>query len=686
MMSTTVLADVQDEFSNILEKNTKATSFAGKTVVTAELNEPLQIFEDIPKDDYVDLDYTLLSNDLMKSKFTVEFAYNVAPDYKKMQMSVSMACDLPVHINNDLKIDAYGKFGVWCNYDVTDSENPKLEIIQKNPVDPYYSYGDFFDTYGEELTKAITPDAIKGAVDGFARALNDNAEIKKTTQGYKVKIDNDSFKGFISDSALMLKKYIPDPEFKEFIKNQLPDFDFDLLGKNGAVIEVTKNSKGEIAAYTQSIHLDFNLYDLAEYLGIPADGLVKEKSQIDVTFKEASEFFGYNKTTVDLPELTEENSRPIYAGSSHGYYSSEESPLFKDNIVYYPLDEVLKLTSIDAKVEENKVILGDEVFECDEMQLYKTDNKVYVTEAVLEFIDIRYLGVDYDMDEDRFNFSFFYEEEEEYFDDYYEDDSQPQYLDISFELERAPYANDGIFYMPVFELLCEMGEGEFKYGIKTLRYTAKTDNYDGIKTFFVRDGDPFVIVNDEKIAIEAPAMDVNGVLNIPVSFVHEYGYSAEINSDFSVGGEGYAHTLYYFEKPNPMYVEREDENPYLFVSIVSDQLPHIENGEVCVPLYDFLYEMYDGEFSFTPNGMEYVATSENEYGITKVSVTIGDNFVMVDDKKVEFENKVVRVNDIIRVPLEFVKNMGFSIDWIYLDNNNTATFYDFSMPNPNYTK
>ena len=126
------------------------------------------------------------------------------------------------------------------------------------------------------------------------------------------------------------------------------------------------------------------------------------------------------------------------------------------------------------------------------------------------------------------------------------------------------------------------------------------------------------------------------------------------------------------------------EYPYIDLWVYSDRLPHLENGEVCVPLYDFLIELYDGEFSFTENGMEYAATGENEMGITKVSVTVGDKFVMVDDKRIELENQVVRINDVIRVPIGFVEALGFGTDWISVYNNETT--YSFSMPNPKYNK
>lgn len=692
MMSTTVLADTADGLRGMLAEQAQLESFETKTVLTAKLNKPLEIIEYIPADEDFDVDYSMLIGDLIKSKATIECAFNVSEDYKKIQMSISTACDIPVHINDGLKLDAYGKSGIWYNYDVTDAQNPVFTVISKSPIEPYYEFFDLIEESGMDFSSVINADVIKDAIDGLVTAIENNADITRTAKGYTVNFDDAGFAGFIRDCAGMAETYITDDDIKEALKEVSVYNNFDVIGKDGITLQITKNANGNITAYAEKVHIDFNLFDLLASIGMSTDGLERDKSQIDITFEAVSEISGHNRTTVAIPELTKDNSRHMYEYHyGEGYYYPEKSPVFENNKIYYPMNEIIELCEIGVVIDGNKVISGDAVFECDQTQLIMVDDEPYVTEDVLEFIGLSYVDVNYDVNQEKFKYYFIYTvpnapEEDEY-DDFYEDyyDAyESRYLRIGFDINRAPYADKGIYFMPVYEFVCGLGNGEFEYGYKSLKYTATNENTDGIKTLLVKDGDSFVTVNGEKIAIEKPAVEVDGVLNIPVSFVRTYGYSAEIRSNFSVSADGYAHTTYSFTKENPLYVEVPYEAPYLYVDIVSDQMPYVDDGKVFVPLYDLLYGMYEGEFSFTENGMEYVATEDNDYGIKKVSVAVGDDFVVVDDEKVGIENKVVRVNDIIRVPLAFTEALGFETEDINIYGS--ETWFSFSIPNPNYTE
>ncbi|MBQ3124428.1 MAG: hypothetical protein IJC09_03260 [Clostridia bacterium] len=692
MMSTTVLADTADGLRGMLAEQAQLESFETKTVLTAKLNKPLEVIEYIPADEDFDVDYSMLIGDLIKSKATIECAFNVSEDYKKIQMSISTACDIPVHINDGLKFDAYAKSGIWYNYDVTDAQNPVFTVISKSPIEPYYEFFDLIKESGMDFSSVINADVIKDAIDGLVTAIENNADITRTAKGYTVNFDDAGFAGFIRDCAGMAETYITDDDIKEALKEVSVYNNFDVIGEDGITLQITKNANGNITAYAEKVHIDFNLFDLLASIGMSTDGLERDKSQIDITFEAVSEISGHNRTTVAIPELTKDNSRHMYEYHyGEGYYYPEKSPVFEDNKIYYPMNEIIELCEIGIVIDGNKVISGDAVFECDQTQLIMVDDEPYVTEDVLEFIGLSYVDVNYDVNQEKFKYYFIYTvpdapEEDEY-DDFYEDyyDAyESRYLRIGFDINRAPYADKGIYFMPVYEFVCGLGNGEFEYGYKSLKYTATNENTDGIKTLLVKDGDSFVTVNGEKIAIEKPAVEVDGVLNIPVSFVRTYGYSAEIRSNFSVSADGYAHTTYSFTKENPLYVEVPYEAPYLYVDIVSDQMPYVDDGKVFVPLYDLLYGMYEGEFSFTENGMEYVATEDNDYGIKKVSVAVGDDFVVVDDEKVGIENKVVRVNDIIRVPLAFTEALGFETEDINIYGS--ETWFSFSIPNPNYTE
>lgn len=686
MISTTVLADTADGLHEIVSSQSQLKSYTAKTVLTAKVNKPLQIIEDIPEDDYADIDYNMLVNDLINSEAVLEYSYNTSDDYKKIQMSISMACNSPIHINDSLKIDAYAKYGIWLDYNAEDAENPYLTVIVKSPLEKRYEYFDFIEEYGEDVISYINADTIKGISDSIYGAVKNNAKIAKTAKGYTVKFDSDAVNGFINDCTAMIDENVSDPEIKEYLMDSI-SMDSAILGKDGVTFTITQNSKGNITAVAEKIHLDFNLYDFLTEMDMDTDGLSREKAQIDMTFEAVTEISGHNATTVTIPELTEKNSSPKYHDYYHDYIT-ETSPIFKNDIIYYPLSEVIEITDANVTIDGNKVMFGDAVLECDETKLFISENAVYATEDVLAFIGAYSMNVRYDTNNKVFRLEFDYDETEagytydEYIEDEDTDDYQPPYIYKSFVIDRAPYTKDGVYYMPVYEFINGLGKGEFEFGYKALNFNATTKNADGIKTFAVKDGDRFVTVNGERINIEAPAAEVDGVLNIPASFAGTLGYDGYINNYISLDNKS-SHTSYSFNKENPLYSEKL-VSPVLWVYVYSDRLPHMENGELFVPLYDLLIEMYDGEFAFTENGMEYTATSENDYGITKVSVSVGDNFVTVDDEKIEFGNTVVREDGIIRVPISFTEALGFEIDWITVDNSGTT--YTFTMPNPKYNK
>lgn len=691
MMSTTVLADTADGLRELLTKQTQLKSFTSKTVLDIDVNEPLKILDYIPEDEYSNIDYALMLNDMADAEITVNCAYNVSDDYKKMQMAMDCEFDIPVHINDSFKLDAWAKIGIWYNYDVTDAENPVFEIIVRTPLDPSYVVGDLAKEYKTDLTSLMNADTVKNTAEAMADAIIKNASITKTSKGYTVKFNNEGFGGLINDWMNIVGEYMAEAE-KEELESAIQELGnvfsgVSLLGKNGMTLSVTKNAKGELVACTKEMHLDFNVCDIIESMGLSAEGIEHDDAQLDLTLRAATEISGINSTKVTLPQLTPENTVPMFDGHSDVYYTADNPPLFRNDKIYYPVDEAIEFTGIDAQISGNKVTLGESVFEGDIITL---EGNIYATKDVLDFIGITYSGVRYDTVEERFVCDFEYypiepDSTEEPDDAGYEPEHENSTVHtvIEFDIERVVYSYNDIAYMPVYEFLSGLYDGEFSYGYKSLTYTATTENEFGIKTVSVRDGDRFVTVDGVKFDVEAPVKEVNGILNIPISFADTCGYDGYVQTTYYTDGNAY--TSYFFkQKEESETIEEVYEDFYLDVWVFSDRLPHIENGEVCVPVYDLLLGMYDGEFSFTENGLEYVANGENDYGIKKVTVTVGDSFVTVDDKKIDLENKVVSVDDVIRIPIAFTEALGFTIDsiWVY----DYGTSYSFSMLNPKYAE
>lgn len=689
MMSTTVLADTAEDVRKLLIKQATFNSFTSKTVFNIDVNEPLKILDYMPDDEYSNIDYALMLNDMADAEITVNCAYNVSEDYKELQMAMDCEFDIPVHINDSFKLDAWAKIGMWYNYDVTDAENPVFEIIVRTPLDSSYLVGDLAKEYKTDLSSLMNADTVKNTAEAMADAITKNASITKTSKGYNIKFDNNGFSGLINDWMSIVGEYLTDDEKKEFesamheLGNVFSGISF--LGKNGMTASVTKNSKGELTACIEELHVDFNVYDMLEAAGESTDGIEREKAQIDLTLRAVTEISGINSTRVTLPQLTPENTVSMFEGHSDVYYTADNPPLFRNDKIYYPVDEAIEFTGIDAQINGNKVTLGETVFESD---IISVEDNIYATKDVLDFIGINYSGVRYDTVEERFVCDFeYYPIEPDSSDEWDDAEYEPEHENssthtvIEFDIERVLCSYNDIAYMPVYEFLSGLYTGEFTYGYKSLTYTATTENEFGIKTVSVRDGDRFVTVDGVKFDVEAPVKEVNGILNIPISFADTCGYDGYVQTTYYTDGNAY--TSYFFkQKEESETIEEVYEDFYLDVWVFSDRLPHIENGEVCVPVYDLLLGMYDGEFSFTENGLEYVANGENDYGIKKVTVAVGDSFVTVDDKKIELENKVVSVDDVIRVPIAFTEALGFTTNsiWVY----DYGTSYSFSMLNTKY--
>ena len=230
--------------------------------------------------------------------------------------------------------------------------------------------------------------------------------------------------------------------------------------------------------------------------------------------------------------------------------------------------------------------------------------------------------------------------------------------------------------------------GEFSYGEHSITYTATEENLFDIHAFSATANDMFVTINGEQYPLQQKVTEVDGVLNIPVSFAKTLGLSGDAQISQSFESENIT-SVCRFYMDNPEYKDEtwnyEEDNfetfKYLYFWVNSDQVPCVKNDEVYVPLYDLLLEMYDGEFTFFENGLEYLATGENPLGMKKVSAFLDDNFVTVDDKKISFDNKIIEENDIIRVPLSFTTKLGMKTEGI---STYYGTSYSFSMENPAY--
>lgn len=734
MLSTTVFADAASEFLTAWEKTAKITSLKGKITLSTSLNRPLEIFETFPKEvlDESGIDFKMFTESIIGSVTEIEYQYSCSDDYKKMDMEFTISCNSPVVFNEDLKVETWSRFWIGMTYDVTDINNPVYKLIMKVPFEKKYQVFDLSDAIHPEVVKTMSQsiDASfkmqKDIMDTFLKY----AQVTKSRNEYTVKMDEKSIKEYLKEAVAIYKEHLFQngsaqqldteeiDEVINVINNNLDNISF--LGKDGLTLKATVNSQGIISTQVEKMNICLNVYDILEINGLSTKDLPREKAFIDITYSMDMSTEGFNKTTVNLPELTPENSDVVYtAYETQWYYDAKEPPVFKNGSIYYPLDSMADQLGYDLEIKKDgetiSVTFEDGVTVSASGNLFTTqigeeletevpyiiceNEKFYCVEDVLYWMHIYSVSMRYDKNKNEFVISYevtIPEEDdevtleglEEMFDSEYDDSEYeyiPYYLDFYISEETSPYMEDGVLYMPVEGFFAEIIGGEGVGDDNSLTVTSTEENVFDINTVTVTNGDSTIVINGENRQLSNPARLVDGVMRIPLTFAMDLGLEGRVRGDWYEDNVMY--WSYSFDMINPEYEEKYESNyepKNLGIFFGSDQIPYMENGELYVPAYELFTQMYSGEWTFSENGMEYTTSEENSIKIKKMSAYVGDNFVTVDDKKVEFENKIINVDGVIRVPISFTEKLG--MEMISVTCEYDRAYYRFVMPNPSYVE
>lgn len=714
LMSTTVFASTAEEIAELYEKSTLLRSASAKLVMETELNKPLDIFDTIPQEnmsDEADIDFKLLFESLTEAETIMEVDTYVSEDYKKMQIAMSMEYDIPLQLNSEFTIAAWTKLGMWMDLDITDENNPVAKLIYKIPFMKKYMVMDMSEYYksNPEKISVLDKEKIKEINNKTVEVLTKNADISKKGSEYTLKFTDKTAKQYILDCLNLADEIIPqetvsNKEFDDMV-SAVKDFcdNITVFGQDGLTIKFKKNSSGYITAEDTKAHLCLNVYDILTHFSRNTNGLEREDAFIDMTFKTAMTVTDHNKVTPDLPVITEDNSEtyPATGGISESteYNNAPSAPIFKNNMVYYPVEEMAFQCDLEPEFDGNALTLRKGDFSVtvsnDEFQtpeIIMEDAGVYCTEDVLSRFSMYVYAVKYVFDENIFTFSYYHytpvmEEaseiiEEEPSEDNYVNDVTPT-LGYYFYINRLPYEKDGITYMPVYEFVKNLFDGEFLFSSGALVYSAKSENVFNIKTIATRKGYKYVLVNEKEMPIEAAVEEIGGVLYIPISFAKSIGLTASVDAGYR-DGEG-SWSDYSFYMPNPNYVPEEDdlnslEDLYYFID--SDRVPYMENGTVYIPAFDFINEIIDGEHTFKEGGFDYKASKNNVFGIESASVNAGDKFITVNGEKREISNEVINVDNVLRLPISIISDFGMKLTDINISNGFTR--YYIEMENPEY--
>ncbi len=709
VLQTTVFASAADGLMTALEKSQTLKSASTHMVFETELNRPLDILDTIPtdEDEYINVNPRMIAESLAESTMIMDCSYSASDDYKKMSLAASMEFDVPVSFNEDFKLNAWTKIGMWVEYDITDAENPVCKMIYKIPFMKKYMVLDMSEYYRDnsDMMPAFDGESIKELSRNAMEALKNNAAVSKTNGGYMIKLSDEGAKNYYLECMKLAKDFLPaeSDAYDEFdtVVSDIQYFmdNVTVFGKDGITMTVSVNPNGFITAEAVDVHICMNVYDILTLYSKNTNGLDREKAFIDITSSLSAEIKNHNKTEVEMPVITEDNSQieEYYDYYSSHYNKSEEPPVLKNDMVYYPIetlaaqcdmtvetgDNTITVTDGDniVTIEGNK-INGEEVIT--EVPLLITENdKIYCLEEALYPIGIYIENVGYDLDKKQLWISFSYAavelyEEEITFEEVTEEAEPEEYIPDEiyyyFYLDRLPFEKNGAVYMPVYEFVQELYVGEFEFGSDYVTYSGDGENVFGIHTITAKTGEWFVTVNGEARPLDAPVESKDGVIYIPVTFAYSLGLEGGVSARYREG-DGSSST-YNFNWKNPEY---EDEDEYVYEPsyyyIRTDRLPHMIDDTIYIPIYDLLLEIFDGEFEFAETGFTYTADGKNAFDIESVSVYSGDKFVTVDGEKIELTSEAIMVDGVLRVPMSFVEDMGLEVDGIYISRYNSGTSY-----------
>lgn len=331
------LADLKEVFQ---KQYTNATvDFSGKLT----LDKPLDILGALDTD-YDEcligasanaIDYQRAAESLFGTTEDVQLKLNSSDDYKKIDMSMSGKANIPVQVNENLKITTDASYGIWLSMDMESADDFSYQMILKGPLSKKYITMDIAKIMKEQGTPALDLTNVdlkamqKKSVDLIGELINKDAKVSKNANTYTVRFDNTGFINFIEDytqaifemSKEMLgdsvdeEMFVMPDETKEMLQKLK---EIKILGDNGITIDLTANAGG-IENMKVTCDFEMNVYDIAQkFTDNISQNVTHENSDVDFTLELNYKYSEIGSTTVEFPELNEKNSfslNDVYDGN-----------------------------------------------------------------------------------------------------------------------------------------------------------------------------------------------------------------------------------------------------------------------------------------------------------------------------------------------------------------------------------
>lgn len=296
---------------------------------------------------------------LMKSLFAYSGTMNLQADFSdsfdKIKMALTAESTQKIDVNPNLSIGVDDKLGMWADIDLTDAENPVINIIYSHPfLNKYFviNAADFLNDAPEalEMMKTIYNKEFIDYVSTIsAEMYAKHATVKSRGGQYTVTIDNEGFAALVDDIMVYVTEIMAQFMGEDLEELELPSVkNWKFLGENGIESVYTLKS-GKLA--TEKTTIDFSIELDQIYEAITGEEWIYTAADtIDFTFVVSANITNIGRTIVKLPELTEENSFTLDDLMPEYEYEAYEEEIYPEYPHWYADGYCSQLPVIDGDV------------------------------------------------------------------------------------------------------------------------------------------------------------------------------------------------------------------------------------------------------------------------------------------------------------------------------------------------
>ncbi len=340
------------------------------------------LLEEVEMPDTVNnfVDVKTLLKSLLSLDTTMNLKADISEDFTDIEIGITSETTQNIDVNKNLNIGLSSKAGMWMKINLEESV---FEIIYSHPFLNKYMHIDLFEmlpveeaeTAINQLKTVFNKEYMQSMQEFSAELIKKYADVKLSGTKCTVKIDNEALISMAKELMPFLIEKINEtiPEEYEYLPateelDYLEIFDkIQLLGDEGITYEYSlKSGKISKADVKADISLDISkIYEMVS----GEEWVYNAKGMLDFKLECTAELSDIDKTKVEFPTLTEENSfsfadmiNPVYGEYEeytyeptypHYYVSNyTENVQMIDGDIYVPVRETVVAAYEDTAVIE----------------------------------------------------------------------------------------------------------------------------------------------------------------------------------------------------------------------------------------------------------------------------------------------------------------------------------------------